>query len=54
MPEKYKKVLAFQKQYPTKKEKENALKQMSNAQIDELIADSPNTQAKIWYKSFKK
>ncbi len=48
------KVKAFQSKYPTKEEKEKALKAMSNEQIDALIKDSPNTQAKIWYKSFKK
>ena len=50
----YEKVKAFQEKYKTKADKENALKAMTNKQIDELIADSPNTQAKIWYKSFKK
>lgn len=54
MAEKYSKVLKFQKDHPTKQDKINALKKMSNEQIDELIKDSPNIQAKIWYKSFKK
>ena len=48
------KVLEFQKKYPTKEEKAKALKAMSNKEIDELIADCPNVQGKIWYKSFKK
>jgi hypothetical protein len=48
------KVKAFQEKYKTKEAKEKALKAMTNEQIDELIADCPNIQAKIWYKSFKK
>ena len=48
------KILEFQKKYPTKEEKIKALKSMSNKEIDELIADCPNVQGKIWYKSFKK
>ena len=48
------KVLEFQKKYPSKAAKEKALKSMTDAQIDELIADCPNVQGKIWYKSFKK
>lgn len=50
----YEKVKAFQEKYKTREAKEQALKSMSNKEIDELIKDSPNTQAKIWYKSFKK
>ncbi len=48
------KILEFQKKYPTKEAKANALRKMSDAQIDELIADCPNVQGKVWYKSFKK
>jgi hypothetical protein len=48
------KVDEFQKKYPTKAEKEKALRAMSNKEIDSLIADSTNIQGKIWYKSFKK
>jgi hypothetical protein len=44
----------FQAKYPTKAEKEEALRGMSNDQIDELIAASSNIQAKIFYASFKK
>lgn len=44
----------FQKKYPTKEAKEKVLKAMSNADIDKLIADSTNVQAKIFYKKFKK
>ena len=44
----------FQKKYPTKEAKTKALNAMSNTDIDKLIADSTNIQAKIWYKKFKK
>ena len=49
-----KKVEEFQKKYPTKEAKVNALKQMTNEQIDALIADSTNVQAKVFYKKYKK
>lgn len=48
------KIEQFQKQYPTKKEKEMALKKMSNKEIDALIAAASNVQAKIFYSKFKK
>ena len=48
------KVLEFQKKYKTKEEKEKALKAMSNKEIDELIADCPNVQGKVFYSKFKK
>ena len=51
---KMKKILEFQKRYPTKEEKTKALKAMTNEQIDALIADCTNVQGKIWYKSYKK
>ena len=44
----------FQKEYPTKKEKEEALKQMSNDEIDELISHCGTPQGKAFYKKFKK
>lgn len=44
----------FQKKYPTKAEKEKALKAMNNKEIDQLIKDSSNTYAKIFYSKFKK
>ena len=44
----------FQKEHPTRASKEKALKGMTNAQIDNLIKASTNTQAKIFYSSFKK
>ena len=43
----------FQKKYPTKAEKERALRGMSDAQIDKLINASSNTQGKIFYSQFK-
>lgn len=49
-----KKIIEFQKKYPTKKEKEAALTAMSNAEIDELIADTVNVWTKIYYSKFKK
>ena len=47
-------VYEFQKAHPTKASKEEALKGMTNAQIDELIKSTSNIQAKIYYASFKK
>ncbi len=44
----------FQKEYPTKEEREKALKSMPNEQIDELVKSSGTIQAKIFYSSFKK
>lgn len=44
----------FQKQYPTRKEKEKALSQMSNKEIDELIACAGTPQGKAFYKKYKK
>lgn len=48
------KVDEFQKKYPTKESKIKALQAMTNKQIDELIADSTNVQAKVFYKKYKK
>lgn len=47
-------VSRFQKAHPTKASKEKALRGMTNAQIDTLIKDSSNIQAKNFYASFKK
>ena len=44
----------FQKRYPTKAEKESALRKMSNEDIDKLIDANPNVYAKVFYKKFKK
>ena len=43
----------FQKKYPTKAAKENALRGMTNAQIDKLVNASTSVQGKIFYSSFK-
>ena len=43
----------FQKKYPSKAEKEKALTEMSNAEIDRLIEASTNTQGEIFYSKFK-
>lgn len=48
------KIEEFQKKYPTKADKEKALRAMSNSEIDALISASTNIQAKIFYKKFKK
>ena len=48
------KVLEFQRKNPTKAEKEEALRNMTNEQIDELINDCGTVQAKIFYSRFKK
>ena len=44
----------FQKAYRTKIQKEQALREMPNAQIDNLINAAENVQAKIFYSSFKR
>lgn len=43
----------FQKAYPTKSEKEEALRKMSDEQIDALIKSTSNRYAKIFYSKFK-
>lgn len=48
------KIKEFQKKYPTKVEKEKALRGMTDAQIDALVKDSPNIQQKVFLNSFKK
>lgn len=50
----FRNVAEFQDMYPTKPEKEHALKDLSNAQIDLLIESCSNVQAKIFYATFKK
>ena len=47
------KVLKFQEEYPTKEAREEALLNMSDAEIDELINDSGTVQAKIYFAQFK-
>lgn len=44
----------FQEKYKTAKEKEEALKNMSNKEIQHLIDTSTNTYGKIFYKKFIK
>lgn len=44
----------FQKKYKTKAEKDEALKNMSNEEIENLIKTSTNLYGKIYYKSFLK
>ena len=53
-PEKTKPLLDFQFANPTREEKEEALKHMSNAQIDVLIDVCPNIYGKLFYSKFKK
>ena len=43
----------FQKKYPTRADKEKALRGMSNAQIDKLINASSSIQGKNFYSQFK-
>lgn len=52
--ERMKLVKEFSSKYPTKEEKIEALKKMSDEEIDALIADCPNIYGKIFYKQFKK
>ena len=47
------KILEFQSKYPTKEEKEEALKKMTDEEIDELINSTTNIQARVFYSSFK-
>lgn len=47
-------VREFSAKYPTRKEKEEALRKMSDEEIDALIRDCPNIQGKIFYSKFKK
>ena len=44
----------FQEEHPTREEREEVLKQMSNEEIDEIIETCGTVQAKIYYKRFKK
>ena len=44
----------FQKAYPRKADREEALRKMSNEQIDKLIATAGIVQGKIYLASFKK
>lgn len=44
----------FQQKYPKKEAKEEALKKMTDEEIDELIKASTNIYGKICYSSYKK
>ena len=44
----------FQTEYPTKQEKENALRNMTDEEIDVLIKASPSVYGKIFYSYFRK
>ena len=44
----------FGDMYPTKEEKIEALKRMSDEEIDELIRTQSNIYGKIFYKKYKK
>ena len=47
-------ISAFHTRYPTKQEKENALRNMANEEIDGLIKASPSVYGKIFYSHFRK
>ncbi len=44
----------FQEKYKTKEEKIDALKKMTNEEINNLIKTSTNIYGKIFYKSYLK
>ena len=45
-------VFEFQEMYPNKMAREKALRQMSNEEIDEIIASCGTAQGKAYYASF--
>lgn len=47
-------ITEFQERYPTKREKEEAARLMTNEQIDEIIQSASNTYAKIFYSELKR
>ena len=49
----YEDVFAFQKEYKTKQSREKALREMTDDQIDKLVASCGTKQGKIYYASFK-
>lgn len=51
---KFKDVYEFQEAYPSKEDKQKALMNMSDEDIDHLISTCSTPQAKIYYSSFKK
>ena len=54
MGDRFEKVKEFSRKYPTREEKVEALKNMTDEEIDELIRDCPNIYGKIFYAQFKK
>ena len=44
----------FQEKYPTKREKEEAARLMTDEQIDEIIQSASNIYAKIFYSKLKR
>ena len=50
----YQSVQAFQEAYPTKAEKKEALRLMTDEQIDQLISTSGSIYGKFFYVKFKK
>lgn len=46
-------VFEFQDKYPTKEEKEEAAKHMSDEELDEIISSCDNTYGKIFYSKLK-
>lgn len=46
-------VYEFQDKYPTREEREEVLKTMTNHEIDEIIESCTVVQGKIYYSKFK-
>ena len=44
----------FQEKYPTKREKEEAARLMTDEQIEEIIQSASNIYAKIFYSKLKR
>lgn len=47
-------VMEFQEMYPTKEEKIEAAKDLSDAEIDEIIGSCDNIYGKLFYSRLKK
>ena len=50
----FKDVFEFQKAYPSKPDREKALRNMTNEDIDKLVATCGTNQGKAYYASFKR
>ena len=50
----YQTVFEFQEDFPTREEREEKLKEMSDSEIDQLIRSCGTIQGKIYYSKFKK